>query len=475
MYESLLRSPGDLWFTPDCVDWHAASRDKYVTQVKLEVVNAVREGRPAIKSLGPNLLKRISDSRLLREAWDKLAAKGETAPGPNGRRYDDYDDNEVWDKLKAISIAIRKDTFRPGGEREVQIPKDRTNPARGTRVLTLVNIAARVVQRAVIELLQPLFDSLFGRNILGFRPGLGRLHALALAEQQAVVEGRHVLVVEDLADAFDHVPIGRLFDVLAMHIPSADVLRLLRRLLDRGATHGIQQGGPLSPILLNVYLNHFLDQPWAKAWPSVPMIRVADDILLLCRTKKEAEQARAGLRELLTAAGMPLKVQQQGPVHDLRRGGTATWLGFMLKKGVNGFTVTIADKAWRRLAEYLTLAHEKPDSAVRATATINGWIDQMGPCYPFVKRAKVYDKLAALAGKLGFDEIPSRDAVTSRWRRAHQRWYEIRDAVRERPEVLDSAWAKQTAPGASGCMSLADDGDPEIKLQGTSKVPFEPD
>lgn len=59
------------------------------------------------------------------------------------------------------------------------------------------------------------------------------------------------------------------------------------------------------------------------------------------------------------------------------------------------------DSAWRRLDEYLTLAHERPDSPVRAAATINGWIDQMGPCYPFTKQVPVYNKLAALAGKLG--------------------------------------------------------------------------
>ncbi|NLF68884.1 MAG: hypothetical protein GX575_07495 [Candidatus Anammoximicrobium sp.] len=81
----------------------------------------------------------------------------------------------------------------------------------------------------------------------------------------------------------------------------------------------------------------------------------------------------------------------------------------------------------------------------------------MGPCYPFVKQAKVYDKLAAPAGKLGFDEIPSRDAV------------------RERPEVLDSVSAQQAAPGASGSMSLADEDDPVTESQSTSKVPFEPD
>ena len=78
-----------------------------------------------------------------------------------------------------------------------------------------------------------------------------------------------------------------------------------------------------------------------------------------------------------------------------------------------------------------------------------------------------------LAGNLGFDEIPSRDAVTSRWRRAHQRWCEIRDAVRERPEVLDSAWAQHAAPGSSSSSTpTTEKSDVVSTLQGTSEVPF---
>lgn len=465
MYENLVDLPQDFGFTPNRVDWHYGSRKESVQRVKLAVIGAVYEGRGPIETLGPKLLGWISDTKMLREAWNHLAAKGETAPGPNGHRYGDYDESEVWSKLKAIGVAIRKDTYRPGGERRVKIPKDRTNPERGTRTLTLIDIEDRVVERAVIEVLQPLFESLLGRNVLGFRVRKGRLHALALAEQQMVAEGRCVLVVEDLANAFDHVPINRLLDVLALYIPSNEVLRLLRRLLDTGRTHGIRQGGPLSPILLNIYLRHFLDEPWRTKWATTPMIRVVDDLLLLCQTKKEAEQARAGLSELLNPAGMQLKIPKdpsERTVFDSRKGATATWLGFIIGKGDEGFTVQIADRAWRRLEELLMLAHEKPDSAVRAVATINGWIDQLGPCYPFVQRPQVYRKVAEVAAKWAFDEIPSRDAVTSRWRRAYKRWCGLREAVRERPEVLDSPWVHGSNSACSSDVAPSHPDDPAV-------------
>jgi hypothetical protein len=150
-------------------------------------------------------------------------------------------------------------------------------------------------------------------------------------------------------------------------------------------------------------------------------------------------------------------------------------LGFIIGKGDEGFTVQIADRAWRRLEEHLMLAHEKPDSAVRAAATINGWVDQLGPCYPFVQRPQVYRRVAEVAAKWAFDEIPSRDAINSRWRRAYKRWCALRKEVKERPEILDSVW--QQASGADGQEDAADFNDKHAcpELDDSLAPPFDPD
>ena len=240
-------------------------------------------------------------------------------------------------------------------------------------------------------MLQPLLDPLFGPNVLGYRPGLGRLHALALAEREVAAGNRYVFVAEDIRDAFTHVPIHRLLDVLAIHIPSTDLLRLLERLLDTGEKHGVRQGGPLSPLLLNVYLHHFLDEPW-REWAKIPMLRVADDLLLLCRTQKEAKEAWDGLAALLEPANMPLKLGCDSAIYDLREGSSVDWLGFASTRANKAWRPD-RYRAWTRLEEYLILAHEKPDSPIRAAATIGGWIDQMGPCYPFVRRPRVCERL----------------------------------------------------------------------------------
>jgi hypothetical protein len=164
------------------------------------------------------------------------------------------------------------------------------------------------------------------------------------------------------------------------------------------------------------------------------------------------------LESLLGPANMSLKATAGATIHDLRQGASAKWLGFEISKGDQTLAVEIAANAWQRLKEYLMLAHEKPDSSLRAGATVNGWIEQMGPCYPFIRCREVYGKLAEVAKEQAFDEIPTRDAVVSRWRRAHQRWCELRDEVRNDPSVLDSVWNRSTGGEEPAVNAVVDAG-----------------
>lgn len=441
MYEDLFRPADDPWFSTDAMPRHVGTRQDFVKWVRTRLVRAVREGRQGVEAICPLLIRWISDSRMLRAAWDTLAAKGNTAPGPNRRRYADLDDAEVWELLGSMSRAIRNDTYRPGPEEHRAIPKDRGDLSRGCRTICLLNVEDRTVQRAVYDVLLPLLDPHFGRNILGFRPHRGRLHALALAERKMFGSGRYLVVAEDISNAFDRVPVQRLLDVLRKYVPSDDPLRLVRRLLDTGKNRGIRQGGPLSPLLLNLYLHHFLDEPWRRLFADVPMIRVADDILLLATSTRQMSKARTELERLLRSAGMPLK---GNPVCDLGNGSTVDWLGFQIARSEEGLVLTIPTgrrkSPWGRLEERLLLAHDKPEAPLRANATINGWIDQMGPCFRSIDRSGVYRRIVRIAAKQGFDEVPTRNAIMARWRRAYDRWCDIRRQVKEQPEILDSRW-----------------------------------
>lgn len=392
-------------------------------------------GRKAVKEIGPYLSKWACDTRMLRGAWDYLARRGDKAPGPNGRRYEDLDENEVWDLLSVISKLMREDKYVPGPVRKTKIPKDRDDAGRGMRTLTVLNDEDCVVQRAIVDVLQPLLDPLFGKSILGFRPRRDRVHALALAHRLTAAGNRLVWITEDIKNAFDNVPRGPLMEVVAKYVPSPELVALIQRVVYvDNRKRGISQGGPLSPLLLNLYLYHYLERQWPKkGMAGVPVIRVADDLLLLCRTSKEARHAWTELSKLLGQAGLSLKHGITKSIVDLRRGESADWLGYRIWRGKNGLEAKIARRAWGRLSLHFELAHEKPDSPLRATDAINGWIDQLGPCYAHVNRSRECARIQKLAAESGFDEIPRRPALRFRWLQAHMRW----NKLTAKPEMAD--------------------------------------
>ena len=94
---------------------------------------------------------------------------------------------------------------------------------------------------------------------------------------------------------------------------------------------GIGQGGPLSPLLLNVYLDAVLDRPWTEAFPDVPLLRWVDDALLLCEDRHEAESALRVMSRMLEEVGTPRKTDPPTQVCDLKRGDSVAWLGYELR------------------------------------------------------------------------------------------------------------------------------------------------
>jgi hypothetical protein len=132
----------------------------------------------------------------------------------------------------------------------VQISK---GPGRGLRTLRIRNAADRVIDRAIAQVLRPCLDPSFAAASFGFRPRLGREHALAYAEAIGERDGLWVWVFYDLKDAFDNVPVGRLMDVVRQRLGAEDMVELVRVVIGNGSTTGIPQGSSLSPVSLNLY------------------------------------------------------------------------------------------------------------------------------------------------------------------------------------------------------------------------------
>ncbi len=369
---------------------HRGDRYDFLARHRRQARKVLKKGRAALTVIATSLFRRVSDERTLRVAWDHLGRYGGRAPGPDGVRYEDLDEQDKWSWSRTLRDAIRAGTYEPGPERVVWISK---GPGRGQRPLTLQDIEDRVVQRAVVEIIQPLLDPRFDPHSLGYRPAKGRLHALALAERYFLDEKRRVWVTEDIKDAFANVPLARLLQVVKKYLPADDLVNFIGTVLGNASTPGLRQGGSLSPLLLNLYLHHFLDRPWRKRHPKIPLIRVADDILLLCRTRKEAKQAHATLASLLAPAGMPLKLGFENAVRRLTEEEPADWLGFRIVREKQALVIDIADRAWERLAEGLALAQEEPDPATQADAVLRGWISQAGPAFPHLDPEGTYARL----------------------------------------------------------------------------------
>jgi RNA-directed DNA polymerase len=429
MYENRIWE--SVWADDDrrrkAVTHHRGALQDFLNRHRADARRALREGVRGARSLAPHLLDRVADARTLRLAWDHLAAKGGQTPGPDGRRYDDYYSDEVWGLCRCLSGALRDGTYRPGPERIRMVAKA---SGTGERPLVVQNIADRVVQRAVVEILQPVLDPLFDKHTFGFRPGLGRLHALARAWCLAKVEGRHVWVAEDIQDAFTRVPLARLDEVLRKLLPDDGLLDLLRRVLPSRQAKGLRQGGPLSPLMLNLYLNHFLDRPWRKRQDSTPLLRVADDLLVLCRDGDEARGAQDELRRLLHPAGMLLKGDPAETAHDLGKGEAVDWLGFSVRSN-QALRFEIPERSWAHLDDLLARAHAKADASLRAVRIVRQWLHQRGPSYPWTDRGAVCARVAEVAAGQAFEELPSAAALGAEWKRAFDRWRGLRGRALE--------------------------------------------
>src|SRR5262249_2022867 len=332
---------------PKWVSRHRGDRYDFLARHRRQAKKVLKKGRAALKAIAPFLFNRVSDERALRVAWDHLEEHGGRAPGRNGLRFEDHDEHARWLVCRALRDVIRSGEYEPNEDRVVWVSK---GPGRGERPICVQDIDDRVIQRAVVEIIQPLLDSRFDPHSMGYRPKKGRLDALALAERFLIDEKRVVWVTEDIRDAFSNVPLTRLLQIVKKYLPADDLVAFIGTVLSNASTPGLRQGGSLSPLLLNCYLDHFLDRPWRKRHRRIPLLRVADDLLAPCRTEKEAKKAHATLAALLPPAGMPLKFGFKNAARRLTEDEPAEWLGFRIVRGKKGLVFGIMERAWERLA-----------------------------------------------------------------------------------------------------------------------------
>lgn len=249
------------------------------------------------ESAGQGLLQRAFARENLQRAWKRVKAnKG--AAGVDGLDIEQTAEH-LLTEWAGIRQQLLSGVYRPSPVRRVVIPK----PDGGERELGIPTVTDRLIQQALLQVLQPLLDPTFSEHSYGFRPGRNA-HGAILAAQGYVSSGRRIVVDVDLEKFFDRVDHDILIDRLGKRIADRSVIRLVRSYLDAGTLFngvieksrcGAPQGGPLSPLLANVLLDE-VDRELERRGHC--FVRYADDANVYVRSRKAGERVMALLRRL---------------------------------------------------------------------------------------------------------------------------------------------------------------------------------
>src|SRR5829696_1971214 len=276
------------------------------------------------------LYDKVHRRDLLERAWGLVRAN-RGAAGIDRETIADVECYGVDRLLDELAADLKEGRWRPLPARRVFIEK----PGREElRPLSIPTVRDRVVQAAAKLAIEPVFEADFLPCSFGFRPTRSAHDALRVLIDESW-RGRRWVIETDIADCFEAIPHDRLMLAIEERVVDRELLKLLRALLragvmEQGAVRrevtGTPQGGVISPVLCNVYL-HRLDRQWATRGRGV-LVRYADDLVVLCRTKREAEAALAALRSLLAELGLEPK-QAKTRIVQLREGGEGfDFLGF---------------------------------------------------------------------------------------------------------------------------------------------------
>lgn len=252
-----------------------------------------------------SLMDKVYSPGNLSVSWDKTAAnKG--SPGIDGITIDRYRREEA-SNLRRLSQRLADRSYRPKPIRRTYIPK-----ADGRmRPLGIPTVEDRIVQGAIRHVIEPIFEKEFAAHSYGFRPGRGckdalrRVNALLKAGYRYVVDA-------DLESYFDTIPHGKLMERVRERVADGRVLGLIETFLDCKIMEGLKeyspaagapQGAVLSPLLSNIYLNPLDHWMARRGWE---MVRYADDFVVLCKTRQEAEAALSEIRGWTAQAGLTL-------------------------------------------------------------------------------------------------------------------------------------------------------------------------
>ena len=393
---------------------------------------------------GADLLEQILSRDNLNRAYKRVKAnKG--APGIDGMTIEEA---LPWlrENREELLKLIRSGKYKPKPVRRKEIPK----PDGGVRKLGIPTVVDRVIQQAIAQILTPIYEPLFSDGSYGYRPNRSAKMAIQKVKEYAE-QGYTCAVLVDLSKYFDTLNHDLLMNMLREEIKDKRVVDLVKKYLKSGVMEGgllvktkdgSPQGGPLSPLLANIYLNKFDHEMEGRG---VHVIRYADDIVVLAKSKRAAERLLESSRKYLEGK-LKLKMNtEKSKVVSTFSIQNFKFLGFALGKGAKGVFVRAHAKSLKKAKDKLReLTSRSQGRNVRVVMEdvkvfIRGWLGYFGiadmretmrrwdewlrrrlRCYIWKQWKRTYTRKKALV-QLGMTEWQAWEMAKSRrayWRMA---------------------------------------------------------
>jgi len=330
-----------------------------------------------------SLIDKVYAERTLIAAWQRVERNGGSG-GVDGERIRDFK-REAGKRLSNLSEQLRNDQYEPMPIRRVYIPKLGSHEL---RPLGIPTIRDRVVQTALRSVIEPIFERDFSERSYGFRPKRGAKDALRRVDK-FLTEGRTWVVDVDITRYFDTIPHQSLMGEIEKKIADGRVLDLIQRYLkqevleatpsaETAVEQGTPQGAVISPLLANIYL-HPIDTMMESE--GYEMVRYADDCVVMCNTREEAERAMKRLRELMEARGLTLHAEKTKLVDATAPGGF-DFLGYHFEQGKR----SPRQKSLRKLKEAIrertrrANGHALSKIIEMINSVLRGWFEYFQHC-----------------------------------------------------------------------------------------------
>lgn len=383
----------------------------------------------------------------LLQIFSDLKRHNGPSPGIDGLSYFDYSVTEIAAVLRAVCNRIRRGDYLPSPSLVVQIPKDDGSP----RELRLRTIIDRIVSTAVNRIVMQAAERILRPCCLAFRPGLSTWDMLVAIEIAVLHRQCYFFQQDDIRKAFDNVPLALAVNDCRWLIPDSRLSQLIETILrghDTGRTIGIEQGDPLSPVVLNLVMHSVLDLPLITAVQdgSPLYLRYADNLVVMGRSALDVTQNLDLARQRLGQHGMLLKGEDEGLTYLRRPGAYVTLLG--IKLSLEGTSLRYQPADLMGLRTTLDEIWQSPDPRLAAKEVIRGWVMAQGMCVESVGVEGMVQMVRRAACEAGLLEMPSAREIGGWAIQAQARWDDFRRCKWRKELQLESTGNPPSSPAS---------------------------